>query len=135
MNSTSAPDLTPLNEFNLSYSSDEDIKKDVTVLEEACASGEKTEIYPLEEYEEVNLTENGFTQSDIQSICLTYLIEEAPYMDDIRNSFYQAWQQINLGQTVMQSYIAFSKYKNSFSLGYLQLGLPTVLPLLYITFE
>ena len=121
MNSTCAPTLTPSDEFNLSYSSDEDLKKDVTVLEEACASGEYTEIFPLEEYEEVNLTENGFTQSDIQSICLTYLIEEAPYMDDIRNSFYQAWHNINLGQTVMQSYIDFSKYKNGLPLGYLQM--------------
>ena len=95
MNSTSAPDLTPSNKFNLSYSSDKEIKKDVTVLEEACAFGENAEIYPLEEYEEVALPS--------QSICLTYLIEEAPYMGDIRNSFYQAWQQINLGQTVMPS--------------------------------
>ena len=78
-------------------------------------------MFPLEKYEEVNLTENGFTQSDIQSICLTYLIEEAPYMDDIRNSFYHAWHEINLGETVMQSYISWSKYKNTLPLGYLQM--------------
>ena len=82
-----APILTPSDKFNLSYSSDKDLKKDVTVLEEACASGEYTKMFPLKKYEEVNLTENGFTQSDIQSICLTYLIKEAPYMDDISNSF------------------------------------------------
>ena len=44
MNSTYSPTLTSPDEFNPSYCSGEDLKKDVKVLEEACASKECIEI-------------------------------------------------------------------------------------------
>ena len=49
------------------------------------------------------------TIEDIESFCVKYLIEEPPNMDVQKNQFFRAWHDINLGDSVMQHYIEFSR--------------------------
>ena len=63
------------------------------------------EISKIIEFEDLNMTEI----QDIRALCFTYLMEEAPYMETQRTSFFNAWHTINLGDNVMKTYIEFSK--------------------------
>ena len=45
----------------------------------------------------------------IQSLCMSFLVEEAPYMEEKKVLFFNAWGKVNLGEEVMQSYISFAK--------------------------
>ena len=57
------------------------------------------------EFEEINML--GF--EEINTICMTYLIEEAPFMSDIRDLFFNSWREINFGESIMSHYLAFAK--------------------------
>ena len=47
--------------------------------------------------------------SDIQAICLTYLAEDIPYLEEKKDVFLKAWYEINLGETVVEHFIAFAR--------------------------
>ena len=47
--------------------------------------------------------------SDIQAICLTYLAEDVPYMEERKNVFVNAWYEINMGEKLVANWIAFAK--------------------------
>ena len=46
---------------------------------------------------------------NIQALCISYLMEEAPYMEIGRTAFFNAWRGINMGDSVMHAYIEFAK--------------------------
>ena len=47
--------------------------------------------------------------SDIQAICLTYLAEDVPYMEERKNVFVKAWNEINMGEKLVANWIAFAR--------------------------
>ena len=47
--------------------------------------------------------------SDIQAICLTYLAEDVPYMEERKNVFVNAWYEINMGEKLVANWIAFAR--------------------------
>jgi len=49
----------------------------------------------------------------IQSLCMSFLVEEAPYMEEKKVLFFNAWGKVNLGEEVMQSYISFAKNRTN----------------------
>ena len=48
-------------------------------------------------------------RSDIQAICLTYLAEEVPYMEERKRVFVNAWFEINMGEQLVGMWIAFAR--------------------------
>ena len=49
----------------------------------------------------------------IKSLCMSFLVEEAPYMEEKKVLFFNAWGKVNLGEQVMQSYISFAKNRTN----------------------
>ena len=47
--------------------------------------------------------------SDIQDICLTYLAEDVPYMEEKKSVFLNAWYEINIGEKLVGNWIAFAR--------------------------
>lgn len=93
-----------------SSSSDEELKPEDEAVDIA-------DICDIPQFEFDNISTKDF--SDIQSICVTYLIEEAPYMEDKRKKFFQAWGNTNLGEDIMNNYIDFAKNRKVLPFKYL----------------
>ena len=47
--------------------------------------------------------------SNIQTIFHTYLAEDAPYMEERKGVFVNAWNEINLGEKLVKNWIAFTR--------------------------
>ena len=47
--------------------------------------------------------------SNIQTIFHTYLSEDAPYMEERKGVFVNAWNEINLGEKLVANWIAFTR--------------------------
>ena len=47
--------------------------------------------------------------ADIRDICLTYLAEEVPYMEERKSVFLNAWYEINIGESLVTKWIAFAR--------------------------
>ena len=47
--------------------------------------------------------------SNIQTIFLTYLAEDVPYMEERKGVFVRAWNEVNLGEKLVKNWIAFSR--------------------------
>ena len=47
--------------------------------------------------------------SNIQTIFHTYLAEDAPYMEERKGVFVNAWNEINLGEKLVANWIAFTR--------------------------
>ena len=61
----------------------------------------------LDNLEDLDLQLEG--NSDIQAICLTYLAEDVPYMEERKNVFVNAWYEINMGEKLVANWIAFAR--------------------------
>ena len=59
---------------------------------------------------------------EINTICMTYLIEEAPFMNHMKDVFFNSWREINFGESIMPHYIAFAKDNGVLSPHYLYWG-------------
>jgi hypothetical protein len=59
---------------------------------------------------------------DIQELCINYLIEDVPYMEQKRKMFYKTWRESNIGENLMQSYIDFSKNRVSLPRRWLEMA-------------
>ena len=58
----------------------------------------------------------------IDALCTKYLIrEEANYLESIKLTFEQAWNEISLGERIVEDYIRFCTTKKEFSLGYMHM--------------
>ena len=60
---------------------------------------------------DLELKEEDF--EDIQSLCMSFLAEEAPYMEEKKVLFFNTWGKVNLGEDIMQSYISFAKNRTN----------------------
>jgi hypothetical protein len=58
---------------------------------------------------------------DFKELCIIYLIEDVPYMEVKRKVFYKAWRERSLGETLMQSFIDFSKDRVNVPLKFLDM--------------
>ena len=56
---------------------------------------------------DLQLGQPGHT--NIQAICLTYLAEDVPYMEERKNVFVKAWYEINMGEKLVANWIAFAR--------------------------
>merc|ERR1719237_1265698 len=70
-------------------------------------SGEEIDIGSSVVLEDLNLQLEG--PSDIQAICLTYLAEDVPYMEERKRVFMNAWYEINIGENLVANWIAFAR--------------------------
>ena len=58
----------------------------------------------------------------IDAMCTRYLIwEETNYLESIKLTFEQTWNEISLGERIIEDYIRFCKTKKEFSLGYMHM--------------
>ena len=60
---------------------------------------------------DVELKDEDF--DSIQSLCINFLVEEAPYMEEKKVLFFNTWGKVNLGEEVMKSYINFAKNRTN----------------------
>ena len=51
--------------------------------------------------------------ASIHSLCVSVLMEEAPYMEEKKVLFFNTWGKVNLGEQVMESYIMFAKNRRN----------------------
>ena len=59
----------------------------------------------------------------IDAMCTKYLIrEETNYLESIKLTFEQTWNEISLGERIIEDYIRFCKTKKEFSLGYMHMA-------------
>ena len=58
---------------------------------------------------------------DIQALCVSYLMEEAPYMKLGTTAFFNAWRGINMGDSLMQAYIEFAKTRRNVPMCWMKL--------------
>ena len=62
---------------------------------------------------DLDLELNDEDFEDIQSLCMSFLAEEAPYMEEKKVLFFNTWGKVNLGEDIMQSYISFAKNRTN----------------------
>jgi len=55
---------------------------------------------------------------DIQTICMSFLAEEPPFMQEKQQLFYNAWYEVNMGETCMSHFINFVKHRSSLPLSF-----------------
>ena len=60
---------------------------------------------------DLELNDDDF--DSIQSLCMNFLVEEAPYMEEKVVLFFNTWGKVNLGEDIMRSYISFSKNRTA----------------------
>ena len=60
---------------------------------------------------DLDLNEEEF--DSIKSLCMSFLVEEAPYMEEMKVLFFNTWGKVNLGEEVMLSYISFAKNRTN----------------------
>ena len=51
--------------------------------------------------------------ASIHSLCVSVLMEEAPYMEEKKVLFFNTWGKVNLGERLMESYIMFAKNRRN----------------------
>ena len=51
--------------------------------------------------------------ASIHSLCVSVLMEEAPYMEEKKVLFFNTWGKVNLGEHLMESYIMFAKNRRN----------------------
>ena len=51
--------------------------------------------------------------ASIHSLCVSVLMEEAPYMEEKKVLFFNTWGKVNLGEQLMESYIMFAKNRRN----------------------
>jgi len=90
--------------FNLSASSSESKLKT-----KECDLGTSDD-FSLAELD-LDLNEEEF--DSIKSLCMSFLVEEAPYMEEMKVLFFNTWGKVNLGEEVMLSYISFAKNRTN----------------------
>ena len=81
-------------------------------------SNTKTKDYDLDTSDDCSLSGLDLELNDedfdsIKSLCMSFLVEEAPYMEEKKVLFFNAWGKVNLGQDIMQSYINFAKNRTN----------------------
>ena len=70
-------------------------------------NGEEIDIGSSDVLEDLDLQMEG--HSDIQTICLTYLTKDIPYMDEMKRVFVNAWYEINIGEELVANWITFAR--------------------------
>jgi len=55
---------------------------------------------------------------DIQTICMSFLAEAPPFMQEKRELFYNAWYQVNMGEECMSHFINYVKKRSSLPLSF-----------------
>jgi len=55
---------------------------------------------------------------DIQTICMSFLAEAPPFMQEKRELFYNAWYQVNMGEECMGHFINYVKKRSSLPLSF-----------------
>jgi len=55
---------------------------------------------------------------DIQTICMSFLAEEPPFMQEKQQLFYNAWYEVNMGEVCMSHFINFVKGRSSLPLSF-----------------
>jgi len=55
---------------------------------------------------------------DIQTICMSFLAEEPPFMQEKQQLFYNAWYEVNMGEVCMSHFINFVKHRASLPLSF-----------------
>ena len=60
---------------------------------------------------DLELNEEDFDR--IQSLCMSFVVEEAPYMEEKKVLFFNTWGKVNLGEEIMQSYISFAENRRN----------------------
>ena len=80
---------------------------------------DKTIDLPSQYAEAVQLS-NDVPAPDV--MCTKYLIREgANYLDSMKLTFEQTWNEISLGERIIEDYIRFCKTKKEFSLEYMHM--------------
>ena len=90
--------------FNLSASSSE------SKLKTKECDLDTSDDFSLAELD-LDLNEEEF--DSIKSLCMSFLVEEAPYMEEMKVLFFNTWGKVNLGEEVMLSYISFAKNRTN----------------------
>ena len=62
---------------------------------------------------ELDIDLNEEDLDSIQSLCISFLVEEAPYMEEKKVLFFNTWGKVNLGEEVMLSYISFAENRTN----------------------
>jgi len=116
--SSQAQDLVDPSQFPQLTSQAPDLVKFNTRQSQEQGKG-KEEVEEVEEFR-LPATENidMVDLKDIQTICMSFLAEAPPFMQEKREVFYNAWYQVNMGEECMGYFINYVKKRSSLPLSF-----------------